>query len=223
MHNLGGARDVADPRTGVGRRATLRDQLLAARVMHNLVNQHQVTSLWQPEDVPDLLEPLYSSLILACETDKAIGGPGISHPFQAQYLKEMAQAVTGADGSNGVYPIDLAFSPVSPLVLGAEVTDAMTEQARRRHRRDPALPGCRHHGAGRAVGGCRAAERRGAVRRRSDARRPRSSLSAIPWACPATPSTLCADSWSAAPPRSGFTSTPTRGPCSGCRLTGDGR
>lgn len=131
VHNLGGAHDVADPRTGVGRRATLRDQLLAARVMHNLVNQHQVTSLWQPEDVPDLLEPLYSSLILACETDKAIGGPGISHPFQAQYLKEMAQAVTGADGSNGVYPIDLAFSPVSPLVLGADVTGAMTEQARR--------------------------------------------------------------------------------------------
>jgi trimethylamine--corrinoid protein Co-methyltransferase len=131
VHNLGGARDVADPRTGAGRRATLHDQLLAARVMHNLANQDQVTSLWQPEDVPDLLEPLYSFLILAGETDKAIGGPGISHPFQARYLMEMAQAVTGADGSDGVYPIDLAFSPVSPLILGAEVTDAMIEQVRR--------------------------------------------------------------------------------------------
>ena len=131
VHNLGGARDVADPRTGIGRRATLHDQLLAARVMHNLVNQHQVTSLWQPEDVPGLLEPLYSYLILACETDKAIGGPGISHPFQAQYLKEMAQEVTGADGSGCTYPVDLAFSPVSPLILGAEVSDALVEQARR--------------------------------------------------------------------------------------------
>jgi trimethylamine--corrinoid protein Co-methyltransferase len=131
VHNLGGARDVVDPRTGTGRRATLRDQVLASRVMHQLVHQHQVTSLWQPGDVPDLLEPLYSYLVLAHETDKAIGGPGISHPFQARYLQEMAQAVTGADGSHGVYPIDLAFSPVSPLILGGEVTDSLVEQVRR--------------------------------------------------------------------------------------------
>jgi trimethylamine--corrinoid protein Co-methyltransferase len=131
VHNMGGARDVSDPRIGAGRRATLRDQVLATRVMHQLEHQHQVTSLWQPEDVPDLLEPLYSYLVLAWETDKAIGGPGISHPFQARYLQEMATAVTGADGSGGTYPVDLAFSPVSPLILGGEVSDALVEQVRR--------------------------------------------------------------------------------------------
>ena len=131
VHNLGGARDVIDPRTGAGRRATARDQVLASRIMHHLVNQHQVTSLWQPGDLPDLLEPLYSFLILAWETDKAIGGPGISHPFQARYLTEMAAAVTGADGSDGSYPVDLAFSPVSPLILGREVSEALVDQARR--------------------------------------------------------------------------------------------
>lgn len=130
VHNLGGARDVVDPRTGRGRRATARDQVLASRVMHNLRNQEQVTSLWQPGDVPDLLEPLYSYAILAWETDKAIGGPGISHPFQASYLREMAGVVTGADGNGGVYPIDLAFSPVSPLILGGEVSDALVDQVR---------------------------------------------------------------------------------------------
>jgi trimethylamine:corrinoid methyltransferase-like protein len=87
VHNMGGARDVSDPRTGASRRATLRDQVRAARIMHHAVNQQQVTSLWQPQDVPDLLEPLYSYLVLAFETDKAIGGPGISHPFQALYLQ----------------------------------------------------------------------------------------------------------------------------------------
>ncbi len=131
VHNMGGARDVADPRTGAGRRATLHDQILGTRVMHHLVNQSQVTSLWQPQDVPDLLEPLYSYLVLAFETDKALGGPGISHPFQARYLHEMATAVTGADGAGGVYPIDLAFSPVSPLILGGEVTDALVAEVRR--------------------------------------------------------------------------------------------
>ena len=78
------------PAHGRGRRATLRDQVMATRVMHHLANQEQVTSLWQPQDVPDLLEPLYSYLVLAFETDKALGGPGISHPFQARYLHEMA-------------------------------------------------------------------------------------------------------------------------------------
>jgi trimethylamine---corrinoid protein Co-methyltransferase len=131
VHNLGGAADVADPRTGALRRATLHDQVLGTRVMHNLLHQQQVTSLWQPQDVPDLLEPLYSYLILAYETDKAIGGPGISHPFQAHYLQEMARVVTGADGTDGVYPIDLAFSPVSPLILGGDVSDALVEQVRR--------------------------------------------------------------------------------------------
>jgi trimethylamine--corrinoid protein Co-methyltransferase len=131
VHNLGGARDVIDPRTGAGRRATLRDQALATRVMHHLARQQEITSLWQPEDVPDLLEPLYSYLILAHETDKAIGGPGISYPFQALYLQEMAVAVTGADGSDGTYPVDLAFSPVSPLILGGDVSDALVEQVRR--------------------------------------------------------------------------------------------
>jgi trimethylamine---corrinoid protein Co-methyltransferase len=131
VHNMGGARDVIDARSGAGRRARMVDQVRACRVMHSLVNQSQVTSLWQPEDVPDLLEPLYSYLALAHETDKAIGGPGISHSFQARYLQEMAVVVTGADGSNGVYPLDLAFSPVSPLVLGGEVTDALVAQVRR--------------------------------------------------------------------------------------------
>lgn len=131
VHNLGGARDVVDPKTGTGRRATMSDQVALTRVMHHLVNQQSITSLVQPGDVPDPLEPLYSYLVLANETDKAIGGPGVSHPFQAVYLFEMAQVVTGATGEAGAYPIDLAFSPVSPLILGGEVTDAMLGIVRR--------------------------------------------------------------------------------------------
>ena len=125
VHNMGGAADVADARTGELRRATLADQVALTRVMHHLVNQHEVTSLVQPQDVPALLEPLYSYLVLALESDKALGGPGVSHPFQARYLEEMAMVVTGADGADGTFPIDIAFSPVSPLILGGEVTDAL--------------------------------------------------------------------------------------------------
>lgn len=131
VHNMGGARDMVDPRTGAGRRATMADQVRLTRVMHHMTNLHSVTSLVQPDDVPYPLEPLYSYLVLAHETDKPIGGPGISHAFQADALRRMAMAVTGADGTSGRYPVDLAFSPVSPLQLGGEVTEALIATVRR--------------------------------------------------------------------------------------------
>ncbi len=130
VHNMGGARDIVDAKTGVGRRATMADQSHLTRVMHHMANLHSVTSLVQPDDVPHQLEPLYSYLVLAHETDKPLGGPGISFAFQADFLRRMAMAVTGADGTDGRYPVDLAFSPVSPLQLGAEVTDALVATVR---------------------------------------------------------------------------------------------
>jgi trimethylamine---corrinoid protein Co-methyltransferase len=131
VHNMGGAADVSDGLTGVTRRATISDQGDFTRVMHQLVNQHSVCSLLQPQDVPGELEPLYSYLLVAFETDKYVGGPGISWSFQARHLREMAMALTGQSGAGARYPVDLAFSPVSPLLLGADVTDALIETVRR--------------------------------------------------------------------------------------------
>lgn len=131
VHNMGGASAMIDPRTGRSTLATTKDQAILTRVMHHLVNQHEITPLVMPQDVPGDLEPFYSYLILASESDKPLGGPGISHPFQAQYVLEMAKVVTGASGAGGVYPVDMAFSPVSPLLLGAEVTDAMLDALHR--------------------------------------------------------------------------------------------
>jgi len=125
VHNMGGAADIADPRTGAHRRATLADQARLSRVMHRLRNQEVLTPLVQPQDVPSELEPLYSYLVLARESDKYLGGPGISFAVQAEALIEMAGHLTGADGAGGRYPLDLAFSPVSPLILGAEVSEAL--------------------------------------------------------------------------------------------------
>jgi trimethylamine---corrinoid protein Co-methyltransferase len=130
VHNMGGARDIVEAKTGLARRATMADQVRLTRVMHHMANLHSVTSLVQPDDVPHPLEPLYSYLVLAHETTKPLGGPGISFAFQADFLRRMAIAVTGADGSAGRYPVDLAFSPVSPLQLGAEVTDALIATVR---------------------------------------------------------------------------------------------
>lgn len=133
VHNMGGAADVSDALTGATRRATIADQGDFTRVMHQLENQHAVCSLLQPQDVPGALEPLYSYVMVAYETDKYVGGPGISLPSQARYLHEMAIALTGATGGDGRYPLDLAFSPVSPLLLGADVTDALIDTVARGH------------------------------------------------------------------------------------------
>jgi trimethylamine--corrinoid protein Co-methyltransferase len=131
VHNLGGAANVVEPHTGELRRATLRDQAQLARVMHRLRNQHTLTPLVQPGDVPAPLEPLYSYLVLAHESDKYLGGPGIASAIQGRYLQQMAVTLTGVDGAGGRYPLDLAFSPVSPLLLSRDVGDALVDACRR--------------------------------------------------------------------------------------------
>ena len=73
----------------------------------------------QPQDVPDVLEPLYSYLVLAFETDKTSAAPASRCPSRRATCTRWRMALTGADGAGGRYPLDLAFSPVSPLMLGA--------------------------------------------------------------------------------------------------------
>ncbi len=133
VHNMGEAPDVADPRTGEARRATFRDQVLAARVMHHGRYPDSINSLVTPGDVPGELHPLYSYLAIAAETDKAIGGPGQDHPWQTPVLFEMATAVLEARpdaAPAGCTVLDMGYSPVSPLHLGAGVCDGIVQAAR---------------------------------------------------------------------------------------------
>ena len=46
-----------------------------------------------------------------------------------RYLREMSTIRTGADGGADRYGCLFGFSPVSPLQLGAEVSEAMLEAA----------------------------------------------------------------------------------------------
>ncbi|MEI6727205.1 MAG: trimethylamine methyltransferase family protein, partial [Actinomycetes bacterium] len=157
VHNMGEAPDVADARTGESRRATVRDQVLAARVMHHGRYPDSINPLVSPSDVPAELHPLYSYLAINAETDKHVGGPGLDFPWQARYLGEMSEAVAGARPAGGAAAgggmppagtapaaetapraataplacaLDMGFSPVSPLHLGPGVCDAIVEAAR---------------------------------------------------------------------------------------------
>jgi trimethylamine--corrinoid protein Co-methyltransferase len=128
VHNMGETAILLDPSTAVSRPALFADQVAAGRVMHHLSAQSSVNPLLSPQDVPGELQPLYSYLALAAETDKYLGGPGISFGAQVGYLREMAAAVIG-DPDFGIM-LDLAFSPVSPLQLGGEVSEGLVAAAR---------------------------------------------------------------------------------------------
>jgi trimethylamine--corrinoid protein Co-methyltransferase len=130
VHSMGGGRDMLDPYTGEGRRAELADLRRCARVLHHLEHVHQVTAVVQPDDVPVELEPLYSYLALALESDKVVGGGGVNSTLQARHAVRMAQTLTGADGGEGRFGAGLAFSPVSPLHMGADVGDALVASVR---------------------------------------------------------------------------------------------
>ena len=132
VHNMGEAPSFGDPRTGRARPATFRDQALAARVMHQLRYPDCINSLVTPGDVPADLHPLYSYLAIAAETDKPIGGPGQDHAWQTPVLFEMATAVLsarpGGVPSGGII-LEMGYSPVSPLHLGAGVCDGIIAAA----------------------------------------------------------------------------------------------
>jgi len=129
VHNSGEDPNVADPLSGHARPALMADQALAARVMHRLRYPQTVNSLFWPSDVPAELQPLYSFLALARETDKHLGSPCIDYGWQLAPLAAMAAAVAGGAGDGRAYALDVSFSPVSPLQLPAEVCEGLTEAA----------------------------------------------------------------------------------------------
>jgi trimethylamine--corrinoid protein Co-methyltransferase len=133
VHNMGEAPMIGDPRTGAARPATFRDQALATRVMHHLRYPDSINSLVTPGDAPPELHPFYSYFAIASETDKPIGGPGQDHAWQTPVLLRMAQAVLSARPGGapaGGITLDMGYSPVSPLHLGAGVCDGVIAAAR---------------------------------------------------------------------------------------------
>ena len=125
VHNSGEDPNVADPLTGVNRPSTLRDQALAARVMHHLRYPHTIGSLFWPSDVPAELQPLYSFLALARETDKHVSSPLADYGWQTGSLAAMAEAIAASDPVRDEYSFHLALCPVSPLQLSAEVCEGL--------------------------------------------------------------------------------------------------
>lgn len=125
FHNLGGARDVFEPRTGTRRIATEQDVIDSTRLLDALPNAHTVTPFFTPRDVPGELMSLYMYRHTLPHTTKPVQGPGIQNAEEVKYAVEMA-AVMGTPP----HELTLSVSPVSPLTVHDPAAEAVVEMAK---------------------------------------------------------------------------------------------
>lgn len=125
FHNLGGARDVFDAKTGTRRIATEQDVIDATRLLDALPNCHTVTPFFTPRDVPGELMSLFMYRHCLPHTTKPLQGPGIQFAEEVKYAVEMAQVV-GTPANE----LTLSLSPVSPLTIHDPAAAAIVEMAK---------------------------------------------------------------------------------------------
>ena len=125
FHNLGGARDIFDARTGTRHIATDEDACNAIRLLDALPNCHTVTPFFTPPDIANELMALHMYRHALSNTTKPLQGPGIQFGHEVKYAVEMA-AVVGTPAQE----LTLSLSPVSPLTMHDIAAEAIMEMAK---------------------------------------------------------------------------------------------
>lgn len=124
FHNLGGARDVFDARTGTRRAATNEDCVNAIRLLDALPNCNNITPFFTPPDVENEMMALHMFRHALSNTSKPVQGPGIQFGHEVKYAVEMA-AVIGIEP----HELTLSLSPVSPLTMHDVAAQAIMDMA----------------------------------------------------------------------------------------------
>ncbi|MCS7283711.1 MAG: trimethylamine methyltransferase family protein [Anaerolineae bacterium] len=124
-HNLGGAREVYDPRTGQRRPATIRDVQDSARLLDALESVTTITPFFTPQDVPGPAMSLAMYRHTLSHTTKPVHGPGIQTPEEVRAIARMASVIGPPEEV-----LTLGISPVSPLFFPDDVVGAIIETAR---------------------------------------------------------------------------------------------
>ena len=124
FHNLGGARDVFDARTGTHHAATHEDCINATRVLDALPNCNTITPFFTPPDVANEMMALNMYRHTLSNTTKPVQGPGIQFGHEVKYAVEMA-AVVGTPA----HELTLSLSPVSPLTMHDVAAQAIMDMA----------------------------------------------------------------------------------------------
>ncbi len=124
-HNLGGARDIYDAKTGQRRKALLKDLQDCTRLLDALDGVTTITPFFTPQDVPGHLMSLAMYRHAIPNTTKPLQGPGVQTAQEAQYAIRMA-SVIGTPSEI----FSLSVSPVSPLNFPDDGAAAIIEIAR---------------------------------------------------------------------------------------------
>jgi len=125
FHNLGGARDIFDGRTGRHRSAMLQDIKDATRLLDALPNCSTITPFFTPQDIPGALMSLAMYRYALPLTTKPLQGPGVQVAAEARFAVRMAEVI----GSPAEI-LTLSISPVSPLTIPDHEVEAILEIAR---------------------------------------------------------------------------------------------
>jgi len=124
-HNLGGARDVFDAKSGHKRPAVLQDVRDSARLLDALENESTITPFFTPTDVPGELMSLAMYRHSLPHTTKPLHGPGVQNAVEVLYAVRMAEVI-----GPPAEVLSLSVSPVSPLFLPDDAAAAIIEVAR---------------------------------------------------------------------------------------------
>ncbi|MFM8322163.1 MAG: trimethylamine methyltransferase family protein [Chloroflexota bacterium] len=124
-HNLGGARDIYDHRSGRRRTAMAQDVIDSTRLLDALDGPTTITPFFTPTDVPGELMSLAMYRHALPNTVKPLQGPGVQTAREVAYALRMAEVI-------GPPPevVTLSVSPVSPLIFPSDGVGAILAIAR---------------------------------------------------------------------------------------------
>jgi trimethylamine--corrinoid protein Co-methyltransferase len=124
-HNLGGARDIYDPKSGQPRHATLQDVRDSTRLLDALDQASTITPFFTPRDVPGELMSLAMYRHALPFTTKPLQGPGVQTAKEVKYAVSMAEVIGPVSKT-----LTMSVSPVSPLTFPSDLVDSMVAIAR---------------------------------------------------------------------------------------------
>jgi trimethylamine--corrinoid protein Co-methyltransferase len=124
-HNLGGARNVYEPKTGQLRQATLQDVKDSTKLLDALESVTTITPFFTPLDVPGNLMSLAMYRYSIPYTTKPLQGPGVQNGEEVKIAVEMASVIGPPKET-----LSLSISNVSPLIFPDKHVDAILEIAR---------------------------------------------------------------------------------------------
>jgi trimethylamine--corrinoid protein Co-methyltransferase len=124
-HNLGGARDIYDPRTEKCKPATIQEVRESTRLLDALDAVTTITPFFTPQDAPGPLMSLAMYRYALPNTTKPLHSPGVQTDQEVSYIFRMAEVI----GPPTEF-LTLSLSPVSPLTFPNSIVAAIMEIAR---------------------------------------------------------------------------------------------